>query len=109
MPQTKYPVLEKMRAAASSKQITDDFPALIALLDSLDFWRKRKEDPALCRNFVQIVFNSENYGLSYEALEETADTGKRRYGRIARRIWSTFSIGIIIIKNFRLCCSSCVT
>ena len=70
MPQTKDPVLEKMRAAASSKQITDDFPALIALLDSLDFWRKRKEDPALCRNFVQIVFNSENYGLSYEALEE---------------------------------------
>ncbi len=66
MPQTKDPVLEKMRAAVSSKQITDDFPALIALLDSVDFWRKRAEDPALCRNFVQIVFNSENYGLSYE-------------------------------------------
>lgn len=70
MPQTKDPVLIKMRAVASSQQAADDFPALIALLDSLDFWSKRKEDPVLCRNFVQIVFNAENYELTYEELEE---------------------------------------
>lgn len=60
----------KMRDTASSKHIYDDFPAIIALLSSFEFWLRFDDDPALCRNFIQIVFNPQNYGLSFDRLED---------------------------------------
>lgn len=45
MSQGKDPVLEKMRAVAFSKQIADDFPVLIAFLDTLDFGAGGRKTP----------------------------------------------------------------
>ena len=70
MAQSKDPVLQQMRAAAVSKHVYDDFPAVLALLASLGFWNKRDENPYLRENFIQIIMNAENFAMSFDELEE---------------------------------------
>lgn len=70
MAQSKDSVLLQMRSAALSKHVYDDFPALLAVLASADYWSKREDNPFFCKIFCQIVFEPSHYGLSFERLAE---------------------------------------
>lgn len=91
MAQSKDPVLVRMRTVAVSKNVYEDLPALLALFGSLDYWNKRRKDPILCHNFVEIIFNPENFEKSYEELEEVCRYRERTIRTHCREYMERFS------------------
>ena len=66
------PVYNLMIQAASSISIASRLPAFVALLSSLDHWRKTElhDRHPYCFVFIQMFFNKDNYGKGFTALQQ---------------------------------------
>ena len=66
------PVFNLMRNAASSKSESDNFPAFIAVLESANYWFDPDSNTkhSHFHNFIQLIFNKENYSKDANGLQE---------------------------------------
>lgn len=67
------PVYNLMIHAASSICVASCLPAFVALLSSLDHWRKTElhDYHPYCSVFIQMFFNKANYSKDFTALKQT--------------------------------------
>lgn len=66
------PVFNLMRNAVSSKSESDNFPAFIAVLESANYWFDPDSNTkhSHFHNFIQLIFNKENYSKDANGLQE---------------------------------------
>ena len=66
------PVFNLMRNAVSSKSESDNFPAFIAVLESAYYWFHPDSNTKYSHfhNFIQLIFNKENYSKDANGLQE---------------------------------------
>lgn len=93
------PVYILMIRAASSKSIASCLPAFVALLSSLDHWRKAEahDHRPFCPVFIQMFFNKDNYGKNFTALQQSVYLDPQTL----RKYWNFFKQNFF--KEYTLC------